>query len=795
MLINLQVSHSDLEDRVDYLLHGRSGERVPDKVEVLFGNGELFKTLGKTNPYKVKSFNFLISFRENRQELERKLKEKGKTIREFFNEILDELLPPELYPRDSLNIFAVGHSDTEHYHIHLTVENRDYLRDKSLYIPNTKTEIKFYRALEKYFSAKYGLDYQVSPYPNSKITKEKIKTILDERGERKGKVRDEIKEELTELLAELVVAGVINSREDLIAYLESIDGVKVKRVGKSYISIDFNRFRIRLRGGIYDEERFKEFKDFIDGRKRDLGELERAYQTVKEKRKRQLSQRLKRGYKGEPSLRLRKSSQIYGESLTLFDLAGFGNAPDDRPRDGSSYIYNNRYKRELPDGENKQLRKTGKVLGLQGVLHSEKGKMGTAERTYRPSSSEIEEMEKEIAQEEKREKGNPSLLTTPSVLSFLSSLRFSPEDKVCLLFVNHNENKAFQRFYKVSDLASESTFLSLLELNDKGYSVYFTVNRLSPDAKSRKVSDFLPRQRVLYFDIDGDKNPNAFKNFLSFLKKFSLPRPTLLVQTSKTNYQAYYVLNEEEDFSKLQEIMKFVNEKCGFDSTHDISRVFRLPPFANRKPNKDFWVRVVEQGAPVSLSDFRALLDFLNEKKKKEELFLRDVQELSSVEKSKKTVSSQKKSSTSALSFSKEKVVSVVEELKKAEKDERVRRAYDYYLSLYRKIQDSNASDKSLSAVDFRFVVNYFSYVFSRFFEIPNFITKEELEAYKVCRKVILELAKRRKYNPSDYTERTIRKALEFVYSRNKKLEPFGRQRLERLYRALSRKKVQRKSV
>jgi len=84
MLVNLQVSHSELSDRVEYLLYGYSGKRAPDKVEILYGNGELFKTLGKTNPYKVKSFNFLISFYESRKELERKLREKGKTENLIF---------------------------------------------------------------------------------------------------------------------------------------------------------------------------------------------------------------------------------------------------------------------------------------------------------------------------------------------------------------------------------------------------------------------------------------------------------------------------------------------------------------------------------------------------------------------------------------------------------------------------------------------------------------------------------------------------------------------------------------
>ena len=790
MLINLQVSHSELSDRVEYLLHGHSGERAPDKVEVLYGNGELFKTLGKTNPYKVKSFNFLISFHENREELERKLRKKGKTIKEFFEEILDELLPPDLYPRDSLNIFAVSHSDTDHYHIHLTVENRDYLRDKALYIPNTKTEIRFYRALEKYFSAKYGLDYQVSPYPSSKITKEKIKSVLEERGKRKGKTRDEIKEELTELLAELVVAGVIDSREDLITYLESIEGVEVKRIGKSYISIDYGGFRIRLKGGIYDEERFREFKDFIEGRERSLGELERAYQTVKRKRERQLSQRLKRGHQGISNLSRSYSQGDSGteESPTSSDRSLGGSSPADSPGGGGAYIHNNRiYRRELPLFE--RLRTAGELPRLQGVLQGGKREMEETERLNRYSYSEIGELKKKIAQREEREGGEERALSlrTSSVLSFLSSLGFSPEDRVCLLFVNHKENKAFQRFYRVSEL--ESRFLSLLELNDSGYSVYFTVNRLLPNARSRKIGDFYPKQRLLYFDIDGDKDPEALERFKSFLEEFGLPRPTLLVQTSETNYQAYYVLKEEEDFSKLQELMKFVNERCSFDHTHDIARVFRLPPFANRKPGKDFWVRVVEQGAPVELSDFSRVFEVLERKKKEAQIFLSDVKEFSDTsQKSLRVEEKRVSAKDSAKKKTVEDLKDIIERLKSAERDVYTRNAYDYYYRLFERIQQSNAPDKSLSAVDFRFIVNQFSYVLSRFSDVPSYITREELKALETCRKVVYSLAKERKYNPDDYTERTIEKALKFVYGKNERFKGIGLQRLERLLREFSKK-------
>ena len=294
MILDYQVSKSSPAERVRYLLEGAKGTRDKNKVDILDGNPELFIEIAMKNPYSVKTHNYLISFAESKEELERKLAKQGKTIEELYEEILSFLLPVEYYPRESLNILAVGHADTDNYHIHLTIENFDHENQKSLYIPRAKRELDFYRSLEKYINAKYGLDFRVRARNKGKTGAEKIKKILEERKNYKSKTRDEVKEEITNYLTELVLIGEINSREELVAYLGAIEGIEIKRIGKNYISFDYEGQRYRLKGGIYDEERFREVVNGLKGERENFEEVAQLFETVRRERENLIGKRRKR---------------------------------------------------------------------------------------------------------------------------------------------------------------------------------------------------------------------------------------------------------------------------------------------------------------------------------------------------------------------------------------------------------------------------------------------------------------------------------------------------------------------
>jgi 5S rRNA maturation endonuclease (ribonuclease M5) len=371
VIIDRQVG-SNPHGRVKYLLYGTKGNRDPNSVEILDGNSELFVKLASQNPYKVKTYNFLISFAESREELEAKLREKGKTIEELYQEVLSYLLPPEYYPREGLNILAVGHMDTDNFHIHLTVENYDHLNQKSLYIPANRTEIEYYRALEKYIKIRYGLSFGVARMRNlGRAGLEKIKQILEERGTYKNKTRDEVKEEITNYLTELVLSGEIENRDELISYLQAIDGLEIKRVGKSYISFEYAGQRYRLKGGIYDERRFGEIKERLAGKEPDYKELAELFETLRRKREESIKKRRKGIRRGAPlqrleSLDIRDDLSPAGEVEELRREPQASNLDTAFPLDWLTADRNRSSlspDRELPAGSSTKLRGSGEPDG------------------------------------------------------------------------------------------------------------------------------------------------------------------------------------------------------------------------------------------------------------------------------------------------------------------------------------------------------------------------------------------------------------------------------------------------
>ncbi len=311
MIINLQTYKSDLKERVDYLLYGQENSRSSEQVDILYGDADLFLELSKLNPYKRKSYNYLISFAESKEELEKKLKEKGKTIEELFDEILDYLIYP--YRKEDLNIFAVGHSDTDNYHVHLTIENKHYALSRSLRIPLTELEIKLFLLLSEYFKEKYNLEFHYEAISQGPILNKKKKKILKLKGLLKCKERDEFKEELTNHLLKLIFEGVITSREELVNYLENDLGFKIRRKGKNYITIAIDGFRVRLKGGIYDEEHFRKvFEEIERDRKRTrenkeklLRELEERLRGIQTKRAKLIRNYYRKSLKGNEEI-LRK---------------------------------------------------------------------------------------------------------------------------------------------------------------------------------------------------------------------------------------------------------------------------------------------------------------------------------------------------------------------------------------------------------------------------------------------------------------------------------------------------------
>lgn len=279
MIINFQTYKSSIQKRLDYLTR----ENEDDKKIDVFGNRELFKLLHKQNTSSVKSFNFLVSFRESKEELQEKLSRQNKTIDDLYAEIIELLTVG--YSPEELNIFSVGHFDTDNYHFHITIDSQNQLTGTQLHFERSKRFVEYLQAVREYISLKYGLDFGEKRLRSTgKIGVEKIKQLLDARGTYREKTRDEVKEEITNILAIEIANGTINTRDELVNFLQSA-GFQISRAGKDYITVKYGTEKIRLKGGIYSDAELGRIKTEIGRDEKTAGrdiqaELGRAYEKL-----------------------------------------------------------------------------------------------------------------------------------------------------------------------------------------------------------------------------------------------------------------------------------------------------------------------------------------------------------------------------------------------------------------------------------------------------------------------------------------------------------------------------------
>jgi len=203
----------------------------------------------------------------------------------------------------------------------------------------------------------------------------------------------------------------------------------------------------------------------------------------------------------------------------------------------------------------------------------------------------------------------------------IKALGLAQDDKVAVVLVGDGK-KPLQRIVSVEKLLSDKFLAFLRAKNSEGYNIYISVNKLKPTAKKRTKDAFEEEQRTIYLDIDGDKlRIDGFKLLERIIREQNLPEPTLIIRTSKDNYQAVWTLSEERPAQQLEAVMKNLADKYGLDHTQDIARVFRLAGFYNRKKGKGNLVYIAKSSTlqQVDFEPFEKLLPNLTAVKRRKE--------------------------------------------------------------------------------------------------------------------------------------------------------------------------------
>ena len=192
----------------------------------------------------------------------------------------------------------------------------------------------------------------------------------------------------------------------------------------------------------------------------------------------------------------------------------------------------------------------------------------------------------------------------PSASEYISD-NFKPSDRIAVLVLNRDLGETTQRITTAQRAASPEFQAWLRYKNANGADIYIGMNPLRQDASTRTKDD-IETIRHLYLDLDhgGSTALEAIQN------SNLVPQPNYVLTTSPDKFQVIWKVEgmTPEEAETLQHAMvrEFGSDPAATDST----RVLRLPGFANKKYNQDFYVRTRSESTQIyHIRDFKVPTD------------------------------------------------------------------------------------------------------------------------------------------------------------------------------------------
>ena len=175
-----------------------------------------------------------------------------------------------------------------------------------------------------------------------------------------------------------------------------------------------------------------------------------------------------------------------------------------------------------------------------------------------------------------------------------------PEDRVAVLVRNRSKQQTTQRILLAEDIASPPFQDWLGEQNRAGADVFIGMNPLCPGSFARTKASILEIRQV-YLDLDED----AAASLRAIRTSGDTPVPNFILDTSPEKNQVVWRV-EGLDPSQAEVLLRSLAVQFNGDAAAtDISRVLRLPGFANCKYNEGFLVRAIQESDTVyHLRDF-----------------------------------------------------------------------------------------------------------------------------------------------------------------------------------------------
>ena len=193
---------------------------------------------------------------------------------------------------------------------------------------------------------------------------------------------------------------------------------------------------------------------------------------------------------------------------------------------------------------------------------------------------------------------------SPTASEYINA-NFKPSDRIAVLVLNRNLGETTQRITTAQKAASPEFQAWLRYKNANGADIYVGMNPLKQDASTRTKDD-IETIRHLYVDLDHDGSAA-----LEEIKNSDMvPQPNYVLNTSPEKFQVVWKAEGVtlEEAEALQHAM--VREFGGDPAATDSTRVLRLPGFANKKYDQDFYVQArLESTETYHLRDFKVPMD------------------------------------------------------------------------------------------------------------------------------------------------------------------------------------------
>ena len=224
-------------------------QRQPYPV-VLRGDPELIGPLIDALPFKHKYTSGVLSFAP------------GELITpEMEERIMDEFERVAFagLDRDQYAILWVRHAHADHEELNFLVARVELSTAKSLNIaPPRQLSRELFDTFRSWVNAEYGLADPDDPERTQDVSLPHHLAKLRAASTRKGEAyKEDIREAVTAFVRREVDAGRVKDRDGVVAFLTA-QGFEIPRAGKDYITVldPESAERIRLKGGLYNKEKF-----------------------------------------------------------------------------------------------------------------------------------------------------------------------------------------------------------------------------------------------------------------------------------------------------------------------------------------------------------------------------------------------------------------------------------------------------------------------------------------------------------------------------------------------------------